>query len=62
VLTDGPDAGGYAQGGHFGTSWLVNPALDLTVIVLTQRELDGPGSLPRAHFDLQAAARAAAGG
>lgn len=61
VLTDGPDAGGYAQGGHFGTSWLVNPALDLAVIVLTQRELDGPGLLPRAHFDLQAAARAAAG-
>jgi CubicO group peptidase (beta-lactamase class C family) len=60
VLTEGPDAGGYAQGGHFGTSWLVNPALDLTVIVLTQRELDGPGSLPKAHVDLQAAARAAA--
>ena len=29
VLTEGPDAGGYAQGGAYGTSWLVNPALDL---------------------------------
>jgi CubicO group peptidase (beta-lactamase class C family) len=60
VLTEGPDAGGYAQGGAFGTSWLVNPALDLTVIIMTQRELDG-GSLPKAHFDLIAAARSAAG-
>jgi CubicO group peptidase (beta-lactamase class C family) len=59
VLTEGPDAGGYSQGGAFGTSWLVNPELDLTVIVLTQRELDGP-SLPKAHFDLIEAARSAA--
>lgn len=58
VLTEGPDAGSYALGGHFGTSWLVNPALDLTVIVLTQRELDRP-SLPKAQSELQAAAREA---
>ncbi len=59
VLTEGPDAGGYAQGGAFGTSWLVNPALDLSVIVLTQRVLDTP-SLPKAHVNLIDAARSAA--
>lgn len=60
VVTDGPDAGAYGLGGGLGTSWLVNPALDLTVIVLTQRELDGPW-LPKAHRDLIAAAYSAAG-
>ncbi len=61
VLTEGPDAGGYAQGGAFGTSWLVNPALDLSVIVLTQRELDTP-MMPKGHLRLIDAARATAAG
>lgn len=59
VVTGGPDRGGYSLWGAYGTSWLVNPALDLTVIVLTQRALDGT-RVPRAHLDLHAAARAAA--
>ncbi len=59
VVTDGPDAGAFGLGGGLGTTWLVNPALDLTVIVLTQRALDGPW-LPKSHRDLIAAAYAAA--
>jgi CubicO group peptidase (beta-lactamase class C family) len=59
VVTSGPDTGAYALAGGFGTSWLVNPALDLTVIVLTQRALDGAW-LPKSHLDLHAAARSAA--
>jgi CubicO group peptidase (beta-lactamase class C family) len=58
VVTGGPDAGSFGMGGFFGTSWLVNPALDLTVIVMTQRELAG-GRLPKTHLDLQTAARSA---
>jgi CubicO group peptidase (beta-lactamase class C family) len=59
VVTGGPDAGAYGLAGGFGTSWLVNPALDLTVIVLTQRTFDGP-RMPQSHLGLQSAARAAA--
>jgi CubicO group peptidase (beta-lactamase class C family) len=60
VVTGGPDAGAYGLPGWFGTTWLMNPALDLTVIVLTQRTFDG-ARLPKAHLDLQAAACSAAG-
>jgi CubicO group peptidase (beta-lactamase class C family) len=59
VMTGGPEAGSYTLGGSFGTTWLVNPVLDLTVIVLTQRQLDG-GWLPKAHKDLHVAAHSAA--
>jgi CubicO group peptidase (beta-lactamase class C family) len=59
VVTGGPDAGAYGLAGGLGTTWLVNPALDLTVIVLNQRMFDG-GRLPPAHLDLQAAAYSAA--
>jgi CubicO group peptidase (beta-lactamase class C family) len=58
-VVGGPDAGAYGMTGGLGTSWLVDPALDLTVIVLTQRMFDG-GRQPPAHLDLQAAARSAA--
>jgi CubicO group peptidase (beta-lactamase class C family) len=61
VVTAGPDTGAYGLGGGLGTSWMVNPALDLTVIILTQRQLDGAW-LPKAHRDLVAAARAAVAG
>ncbi len=61
VINEGPQAGAYGAGGYFGTSWLVNPALDLTMIVLSQRLLDR-GRFPDAHTDLQSAALAAATG
>ena len=61
IMTEGPDIGAFGAGGFFGTSWLVNPALDLTMIVLSQRMLDR-GRWPPAHRDLQLAAGAAAAG
>lgn len=61
VVTEGPHAGAYGMGGGLGASWHVNPTLDLTVIVLTQRRYDG-ARRPRAHLDLQLAASAAATG
>lgn len=61
IMVEGPDTGAYGAGGFFGTSWLVNPALDLTMIVLSQRMLDR-GRWPPAHRDLQLAAAAAASG
>jgi CubicO group peptidase (beta-lactamase class C family) len=60
VVTGGPDAGGYMLAGAYGTSWLVIPPLDLTVIILTHRAFDGPW-MPRSHLKLQTAARVAAG-
>jgi CubicO group peptidase (beta-lactamase class C family) len=44
--------------GGFGCSWLVDPARELTVIVLTQRRFESPEP-PPAHRDIQAAAYAA---
>ena len=58
VTTSGPDAGTYAMAGSTGVTWHVNPALDLTVIILTQRTFDG-ARIPRAHLALQAAGCAA---
>ncbi len=49
------DSGTFGWDGGFGTSWLVDPASELTIIVLTQRMFDDPG-LPRAHRLIQAAA------
>jgi CubicO group peptidase (beta-lactamase class C family) len=59
VVTAGADAGACGLAGGFGTSWLVIPAVNLTVIVLTQRTFDA-ARLPQFHLDLQAAARSAA--
>jgi CubicO group peptidase (beta-lactamase class C family) len=59
VMNEGPNKGAYGAGGFFGTSWLVNPALDLTMIVLSQRLIDR-GRFPDAHTDLQNAATRAA--
>ncbi len=55
VVTAGPRAGAFGWAGGFGTTWLADPARDLTVIVLTQRMFDGPGP-PPVHDALQAAA------
>jgi CubicO group peptidase (beta-lactamase class C family) len=52
--------GAFGWDGGFGSSWLVDPAHDLTVIVLTQRQFESP-DLPRVHRDIQAAAYAALG-
>ncbi len=49
------DSGAFGWDGGLGTSWLVDPASELTIIILTQRMFDDPG-LPRAHRLIQAAA------
>src|SRR6266542_7138296 len=51
------DSGVYGWDGGFGTSWLVDPNCDLTVIVLTQRMFETPEP-PQVHRDIQAAAYA----
>lgn len=58
VVTEGPHAGAFGWDGGLGTSWLVDPGRDLTVVVLTQRLFDSP-VLPQVHRDLQASAYAA---
>jgi CubicO group peptidase (beta-lactamase class C family) len=52
------DSGQYGWDGGFGTSWLVDPARELVVIVLTQRMFETP-TTPPVHRDIQAAADAA---
>jgi CubicO group peptidase (beta-lactamase class C family) len=52
------DTGAFGWHGGFGTSWLVDPAHGLTVIVMTQR-LFASSELSRAHLDIIAAAYAA---
>jgi CubicO group peptidase (beta-lactamase class C family) len=52
------DDGAYGWDGGLGTSWRVDPAHDLVVIVLTQRMFD-TSEPPRVHRDIQAAAYAA---
>ena len=58
VIIDGPRTGAFGWDGGFGSSWLVDPNRDLTVIVLTQRLFETPLA-PQVHVDLQAAAYAA---
>lgn len=58
VITGGPQAGAFGWDGGLGTSWLVDPARDLVVIVLTQRVWEASDP-PAVHRDLQAAAYAA---
>ena len=52
------DSGAYGWDGGFGTSWLVDPARELVVIVLTQRMFE-TSATPQVHRDIQAAASAA---
>ena len=49
------DSGAFGWNGGFGSSWLVDPASDLTVIILTQRMFETPEP-PQVHRDIQAAA------
>jgi CubicO group peptidase (beta-lactamase class C family) len=58
VTTAGPTAGSFGWDGGLGTSWLVDPARDLTVIVLTQR-MFADSQTPDVHTELRDAARAA---
>ena len=60
VVRDGPWAGATGWDGGLGTSFLVHPARDLAVIVLTQRMFE-TAQAPAVHAHLQAAALAAAG-
>jgi CubicO group peptidase (beta-lactamase class C family) len=60
VVTQGPHPGAFGWDGGLGVSWLVDPAHDLTVTVLTQRLFDTPAA-PLVHSDLQAAAYSALG-
>jgi CubicO group peptidase (beta-lactamase class C family) len=52
------DSGAFGWDGGLGTTWLVDPSRDLTVIVLTQRMFESPEP-PQVHRDIQAAAYAA---
>jgi CubicO group peptidase (beta-lactamase class C family) len=58
VLLEGPWAGAFGWDGGLGTSFLVHPARDVAVVVLTQRQFESPQA-PAVHTDLQAAALAA---
>jgi CubicO group peptidase (beta-lactamase class C family) len=49
------DDGAYGWDGGFGSSWLVDPAHDLVVTVLTQRMFESPEP-PAVHRELRAAA------
>jgi CubicO group peptidase (beta-lactamase class C family) len=60
VVIEGPYAGAFGWDGGLGTSWLVDPGRDLTVIVLTQRLFE-TAQAPQVQRDLQAAALAAVG-
>ena len=53
--------GAFGWNGGFGTSWLVDPARGLIVIVLTQRLFES-AELPRVHREIQAAAYARSSG
>jgi CubicO group peptidase (beta-lactamase class C family) len=59
VITEGRFAGAYGWDGGFGSTWLVDPAVGLAVVVLTQRMFGGPDAVPAVHADLQEAAFAA---
>ena len=58
VVLDGPWAGAIGWDGGLGTSFLVHPARDLVVIVVTQRMFE-TAQAPAVHTELQAAALAA---
>jgi CubicO group peptidase (beta-lactamase class C family) len=52
------DSGAFGWAGGLGTTWMADPAKDLTVIVLTQRQFETAGT-PQAHREIQEAAYAA---
>lgn len=54
------DSGAFGWNGGLGTSWLVDPARDLVVILLTQRMLSSPDDT-EVHEAIQAAAYSALG-
>ena len=58
VATGAGSPGAFGWDGGLGTSWLVDPARDLVVVVLTQRLFD-TAQPPAVHVELQQAARAA---
>ena len=58
MITEGPRARAFGWDGGLGTSWLVDPRQEFTVIVLTQR-LWETSTPPAVHNDLQDAAYAA---
>ena len=58
VIVSGERAGAFGWDGGLGSSFLVDPARDLVVIVLTQRLFDSP-TPPAVHAELQDAAYAA---
>jgi CubicO group peptidase (beta-lactamase class C family) len=58
VVIEGPYAGAYGWDGGLGTSLLIDPTRDLTVIVLTQRMFE-TSQAPPLHVELQTAALAA---
>jgi len=47
--------GSFGWNGGLGTSWVADPARDLTVVVMTQRLFES-AELPQVHRDIQAAA------
>ena len=49
------DGGAFGWNGGLGTSWIADPARDLTIIVMTQRLFESP-ELPAVHRAVQAAA------
>ena len=53
-------SGAFGWNGGFGTSWRVDPARELVVIVCAQRLFDSP-ELPPVHRDIQSAVYAALG-
>ena len=54
------DGGAFGWNGGFGTSWVADPAHDLTIIVLTQRLFES-ADLPVAHREIHAAVYASLG-
>ncbi len=49
------ESGAFGWNGGFGSTWLVDPARDLTVIILSQRMFES-SEPPQVHRDIQAAA------
>jgi CubicO group peptidase (beta-lactamase class C family) len=54
------DGGAFGWNGGLGTSWVADPAHDLTIIVLTQRLFES-AELPASHRDIQSAVYASLG-
>ena len=51
------ESGAFGWNGGLGTSWVADPAHDMTIVVMTQRLFES-AELPQAHRDIQAAALA----